>query len=54
MADKKNGNAYLLKLNAKLYNSQLEIGEDGKPNTSNATCREEDNKTIWYGTRLDV
>jgi len=49
-ADEKDGNAYLLKLNAKLYNSELEIGEDGKPNTSNAASREEDNKTIWYGT----
>lgn len=39
-----------MKLNAKLYNSELEIGEDGKPNTSNAASREEDNKTIWYGT----
>ena len=46
----KNRDAYLLKLNAKLYNSELEIGEDGKPNTSNAASREEDNKTIWYGT----
>lgn len=50
LADEKDGNAYLLKLNAKLYNSELEIGEDGKPNTSNAASREEDNKTIWYGT----
>ena len=50
LADEKDGNAYLLKLNAKLYNSELEIGEDGKPNTSNAASREENNKTIWYGT----
>lgn len=50
LADEKDGNAYLLKLNAKLCNSELEIGEDGKPNTSNAASREEDNKTIWYGT----
>ena len=46
----KDGDTYLLKLNAKLYNSELVIGADGKPNTSNAASREEDNKTIWYGT----
>ena len=35
LADEKDGNAYLLKLNAKLYNSELEIGADGKPVTEN-------------------
>ena len=31
--DEKEGNAYLLKLNAKIYNSELVIGTDGKPVT---------------------
>ena len=31
--DEKEGNAYLLKLNAKLYNGELVIGTDGKPVT---------------------
>lgn len=35
LADEKDGNAYLLKLNAKLYNSELKIGADGKPVTEN-------------------
>ena len=35
LADEKDGEAYLLKLNAKLYNSELEIGADGKPVTEN-------------------
>ena len=35
LTDEKDGNAYLLKLNAKLYNSELEIGADGKPVTEN-------------------
>ena len=33
LTDEKDGNAYLLKLNAKLYNSELKIGADGKPVT---------------------
>ena len=33
--DEKEGNAYLLKLNAKIYNSELVIGADGKPVTEN-------------------
>ena len=35
LTDEKDGNAYLLKLNAKLYNSELKIGADGKPVTEN-------------------
>ena len=35
LADEKDGNAYLLKLNAKLYNSELKIGADGRPVTEN-------------------
>ena len=33
LTDEKEGNAYLLKLNAKIYNGELVIGTDGKPVT---------------------